>query len=29
VANPEAALEAAEVAAHADTVEILRRKLDK
>ena len=29
VANPEAALEAADVAAHADTVEILRRKLDK
>lgn len=29
VADPAAALEAADVAAHADTVEILRRKLDK
>ena len=29
VANPEAALEAADVAAHAQAVEILRRKLDK
>jgi hypothetical protein len=29
VADPEAALEAADVAAHADAVEILRRKLDK
>jgi hypothetical protein len=29
VADPEAALEAADVVAHADAVEILRRKLDK
>jgi hypothetical protein len=29
VADPAAALEEADVAAHADTVEILRRKLDK
>jgi NADPH-dependent 2,4-dienoyl-CoA reductase/sulfur reductase-like enzyme len=29
VADPEAALEAADVAAHADAVEILRRKLNK
>ena len=29
VADPEAALVEAEVAAHADTVDILRRKLDK
>ena len=29
VADPEAALVEADVAAHADTVEILRRKLDK
>ena len=29
VADPAAALESADVAAHADTVEILRRKLDK
>jgi hypothetical protein len=29
VADPEAALEEADVVAHADAVEILRRKLDK
>jgi NADPH-dependent 2,4-dienoyl-CoA reductase/sulfur reductase-like enzyme len=29
VADPEAALEAADVAAHSDAVEILRRKLNK
>jgi hypothetical protein len=29
VADPEAALQEADVAAHADAVEILRRKLDK